>query len=188
MDGRHEFSRFNPAAGLTWRFAEGATAYAGYSEANRAPSPAELSCADPLAPCSLTNFFVGDPPLKQVKARTVEAGVRGRIPEPDSVFGGKPTRVFGYYARPRSGDGPFPAMLLVHGGGGRADDILATAVPGFPVWDLAGLLGSTLWAVWLLTLGALLLRRAAPARSDPDRDTATQPAARSGRPAAEATR
>jgi hypothetical protein len=68
-------------------------------------------------------------------------------------------------------------------------DILATAIPGVPVWDLAGLLGSTLWAVWLLTLGALLLRRAAPALSEPpDRDTATQPAARSGRPAAEATR
>ncbi len=33
---------------------------------------------------------------------------------------GKPTRVFGYYARPETGDGPFPAMLLVHGGGGKA--------------------------------------------------------------------
>ena len=33
---------------------------------------------------------------------------------------GKPTRVFGYYARPEAGDGPFPAMLLVHGGGGKA--------------------------------------------------------------------
>jgi dienelactone hydrolase len=35
-------------------------------------------------------------------------------------LGGKPTRVFGYYARPSTGDGPFPAMLLVHGGGGQA--------------------------------------------------------------------
>ncbi len=33
---------------------------------------------------------------------------------------GKPTRVFAYYGRPKSGDGPFPAMLLVHGGGGKA--------------------------------------------------------------------
>ncbi len=33
---------------------------------------------------------------------------------------GKPTRVFAYYARPESGDGPFPAMVLVHGGGGTA--------------------------------------------------------------------
>lgn len=34
-------------------------------------------------------------------------------------YRGKPTRVFGYYARP-DGDGPFPAVLLVHGGGGKA--------------------------------------------------------------------
>ena len=33
---------------------------------------------------------------------------------------GKPTRVFGYYARPKEGDGPFPAMVLLHGGGGKA--------------------------------------------------------------------
>lgn len=32
---------------------------------------------------------------------------------------GKPTRVFAYLAKP-AGDGPFPAMLLVHGGGGKA--------------------------------------------------------------------
>jgi dienelactone hydrolase len=33
---------------------------------------------------------------------------------------GKPTRVFGYYATPAEGNGPFPAMVLVHGGGGTA--------------------------------------------------------------------
>jgi dienelactone hydrolase len=32
---------------------------------------------------------------------------------------GKPTRVFAYYGRP-DGPGPFPAMVLVHGGGGTA--------------------------------------------------------------------
>jgi hypothetical protein len=40
-------------------------------------------------------------------------------------------------------------------------DILATAVPGFPVWDLAGLLGSTGWGLWIAALGATLLRRSA---------------------------
>lgn len=35
-------------------------------------------------------------------------------------FQGKPTRVFAYLGRPASGSGPFPAMLLVHGGGGKA--------------------------------------------------------------------
>ena len=33
---------------------------------------------------------------------------------------GKPTRVFAYYAQPASGKGPFPGMVLVHGGGGTA--------------------------------------------------------------------
>ena len=35
---------------------------------------------------------------------------------------GKPTRVFAYCGRPASGKGPFPAMVLVHGGGGTAFD------------------------------------------------------------------
>ena len=37
-------------------------------------------------------------------------------------------------------------------------DILATAVPSFPVWDLGGLLGSTLWGVWVIALGVAVLR------------------------------
>lgn len=50
-------------------------------------------------------------------------------------------------------------------------DILATAVPGFPVWDLAGLLGSTGWGLWVAALGVVLLVRPvrpdAPAHADP---------------------
>jgi hypothetical protein len=38
-------------------------------------------------------------------------------------------------------------------------DVLATAVPDFPVWELAGLLGSTAWGLWVATLGFTLLRR-----------------------------
>ena len=41
-------------------------------------------------------------------------------------------------------------------------DILATAFPDFPVWDLGGLLGSSLWGLWVLALGVAVLR--APAR------------------------
>jgi dienelactone hydrolase len=36
------------------------------------------------------------------------------------LYHGKPTRVFGYLSRPATGKGPFPAMVLVHGGGGKA--------------------------------------------------------------------
>jgi outer membrane receptor protein involved in Fe transport len=79
LTGNHDYIRFNPALGLTYRAAPWLTVYAGYAEANRAPTPAELSCASPAAPCSLANFFVGDPALKQVVARTIETGVRGRF-------------------------------------------------------------------------------------------------------------
>ncbi len=43
-------------------------------------------------------------------------------------------------------------------------DILATAIPSFPVWDLGGLLGSYLWAIWLVVIGVLILRLPAPQR------------------------
>ena len=46
------------------------------------------------------------------------------------------------------------ALYLINQG-----DILATAVSGFPVWDLGGLLGSYLWALWLIVIGVLLVRR-----------------------------
>jgi outer membrane receptor protein involved in Fe transport len=38
-----------------------------------------LSCASPADSCSLANFFVGDPDLKQVVAHTYEGGLRGRL-------------------------------------------------------------------------------------------------------------
>jgi outer membrane receptor protein involved in Fe transport len=78
LNGVHHYSRLNPALGATYQLAPGVSAYAGYAETNRAPTPAELSCAGPDRPCSLTNFFVGDPDLKQVVAHTWEAGLRGR--------------------------------------------------------------------------------------------------------------
>lgn len=40
-------------------------------------------------------------------------------------------------------------------------DILATAVPGFPIWDLAGILGSTGWGLWVAALGISILIRSA---------------------------
>jgi Domain of unknown function (DUF4386) len=38
-------------------------------------------------------------------------------------------------------------------------DILATAIPGFPVFDLAGFVGSSLWALWVIALGVAVLGR-----------------------------
>jgi outer membrane receptor protein involved in Fe transport len=77
LNGNETFNRFNPIIGGTYKIIPGLTAYAGYSEANRAPTPLESSCADPAHPCIIAAFLISDPPLKQVVSRTVEAGLRG---------------------------------------------------------------------------------------------------------------
>ena len=77
LNGNETFNRFNPIIGGTYKIMPGLTAYAGYSEANRAPTPLELGCADPARPCTIAAFLVSDPPLKQVVSRTMEAGLRG---------------------------------------------------------------------------------------------------------------
>jgi iron complex outermembrane receptor protein len=77
LNGNQTFDRFNPIIGGTYKINSGLTAYAGYSEANRAPTPLELGCADPAHPCIIAAFLVSDPPLKQVVSRTIEAGFRG---------------------------------------------------------------------------------------------------------------
>ena len=79
LNGDHSFSRFNPGTGLTYKITPNVTAYAGYSESNRAPTAGELSCADPTSPCLLDAFLVSDPPLKQVVSHNVDFGLRGHF-------------------------------------------------------------------------------------------------------------
>ena len=38
-------------------------------------------------------------------------------------------------------------------------ELFATVMPGFPVWEMAGFIGSTLWLVWLVVLGIKLRSR-----------------------------
>jgi outer membrane receptor protein involved in Fe transport len=81
LDGRHAFRRLNPAVGLTHGVGRGLTLYVRYEEGMRTPTPVELTCADPQAPCTLPNAFAADPPLRAVLARTFEAGARGPLGE-----------------------------------------------------------------------------------------------------------
>jgi outer membrane receptor protein involved in Fe transport len=74
----HVFSRFNPSLGLTYALQDNMTVYGSYSESNRAPTPSELTCADKDNPCALPNSFLADPPLDDIVARTLEAGLRGQ--------------------------------------------------------------------------------------------------------------
>jgi iron complex outermembrane receptor protein len=79
LNATNTFSRFNPAVGANYNPSQTLTVYAGYNEGMRAPTPIELTCADPTAPCKLPNQFLADPPLQKVVAKTIEGGARGKI-------------------------------------------------------------------------------------------------------------
>ena len=79
LTSQNQFQRFNPVVGLTYKITPNVSAYAGYSEANRAPTPLELGCSDPAIPCQIDNFLLADPPLKQVVSHTIEGGLRGEF-------------------------------------------------------------------------------------------------------------
>ncbi|HVV50689.1 MAG TPA: TonB-dependent receptor [Polyangia bacterium] len=77
LTGDHSYDHFNPAAGVSYQPRRWLGGYFSFSESNRAPTAIELTCASPTDPCRLPNAFVSDPPLAQVVARTLEAGLRG---------------------------------------------------------------------------------------------------------------
>ena len=79
LDGEHSFSRFNVGAGAVHELGDAVSVFGRYGESNRAPTAAELSCADPAEPCRVPNAFISDPPLEQAVARSVEGGLRGRV-------------------------------------------------------------------------------------------------------------
>lgn len=79
LNGNNSFQRFNPMVGGTYLLHPGLTLFASYAEANRAPTPAELACADPNFPCLLESFLTADPPLEQVVSHTWELGLRGNM-------------------------------------------------------------------------------------------------------------
>lgn len=77
LDTTNKFERFNPMAGATYKLGNGVSVYGSYAEANRAPTAAELGCAEPTNPCLIESFLTDDPPLKQVISKSWEAGFRG---------------------------------------------------------------------------------------------------------------
>ncbi|MBN8923827.1 MAG: hypothetical protein BGP10_08140 [Rhodanobacter sp. 68-29] len=106
IDGRNGFHRFNPSLGATWSLSARLNAYLNYDEGMRAPTPIELECADPAAPCALPNDFTSDPPLKPVVAHTFSAGLRGTLADGRLRWNVSP-----YYSRV-SND-----ILTIHTGG-----------------------------------------------------------------------
>jgi iron complex outermembrane recepter protein len=79
LNGNHTYTHFNPMIGGTYKLTPNLTLYGDFAEANRAPTPLELACSDPLRPCLIDNALVADPNLQQVITYTVEAGLRGQF-------------------------------------------------------------------------------------------------------------
>lgn len=77
LNGHHAFSRFNPSVGGVFEWHNDVSVFGRYSESSRAPTAAELSCADPDEPCRVPNAFLSDPPLDQPVAKSFESGLRG---------------------------------------------------------------------------------------------------------------
>ena len=73
------FERGNPRVGLNYNVSPALGFFASYGEGFRAPAFLELTCATPAAICpGLQAGDAPDPPIKAVKARSYEAGVRAR--------------------------------------------------------------------------------------------------------------
>jgi iron complex outermembrane recepter protein len=79
LSGDHTYTHFNPMIGATYKLTPNLTFYGDFAEANRAPTPLELACSDPVRPCLIDNALVGDPNLQQVVTYTFEAGLRGQF-------------------------------------------------------------------------------------------------------------
>jgi outer membrane receptor protein involved in Fe transport len=77
LTGEHGYAAINPSFGLTWRLDDGTNLFASFGQSSRTPTAAELSCADPTQPCRFPLSFISDPSLKEVTARTFEAGAKG---------------------------------------------------------------------------------------------------------------
>jgi iron complex outermembrane recepter protein len=104
LTGNSQYRHFNPAIGATYKIRDNLTAYAGFSEGNRAPTASEIECSNPAQPCLLPSSLSSDPPnLKQVVSQTYEAGLRGNFKLPD-VLPGRFTWNFGLYRTDLSDD------------------------------------------------------------------------------------
>jgi len=80
LSGHNRYVHFNPSIGATYAIGHSTTLYGGYSVNNRVPTPGEIECSDPRAPCLLPASLSGDPPtLRQVVSHTTEIGLRGTV-------------------------------------------------------------------------------------------------------------
>jgi len=70
------YNSLNPSIGLSHKLNPTVTVFGNVGQSNRVPTVLELGCADRTIPCRLPTGLQADPYLKQVIARTLEAGTR----------------------------------------------------------------------------------------------------------------
>ncbi|MBK6422071.1 MAG: TonB-dependent receptor [Gemmatimonadetes bacterium] len=83
-DTTSSYSRLSPKAGVSVDAGRGFSLYGSFGAAFRAPAVIELACADEAEPCPLPFALGDDPPIKPVRATTVEVG--GRLVVGQAVF------------------------------------------------------------------------------------------------------
>ncbi|GAB1267797.1 TonB-dependent receptor [Aurantivibrio infirmus] len=76
LDGNHTYSGWNSGVGVTVNVSDRLQFYSSLHQSSRVPTPIELACSHPDAPCTLPNTFLADPPLDEVVARNFELGLR----------------------------------------------------------------------------------------------------------------
>jgi outer membrane receptor protein involved in Fe transport len=78
LEGSHHYERLNGGIGLQYDTSDNTSIYTSVQQTSRTPTPVELACSEPDAPCNLPNSFLADPPLDDVVATGFELGVRGK--------------------------------------------------------------------------------------------------------------
>jgi len=73
-DSVNTYNRVSPEIGVVYRFTPVMKGYVAYKHGFRAPSPLELACASPEAPCSLGAALGADPHLEPVVTQNYEVG------------------------------------------------------------------------------------------------------------------
>ncbi len=73
------YNSLNPSLGISYKLAPVVTVFGNLGQSNRVPTIIELGCADQVIGCRLPTGLQADPYLKQVIARTLEAGTRWRL-------------------------------------------------------------------------------------------------------------
>ena len=79
------YNSLNPSLGISHKLAPVVTVFGNIGQSNRVPTIIELGCADRIIGCRLPTGLQADPYLKQVIARTLEAGTRWRLSEDSEI-------------------------------------------------------------------------------------------------------